>query len=299
LLTAVNEQGCSLYFAPLWQTCHDVGHKKSKEVTKLKIAALRLTLVCVSFIIMGLILTGQSSAKLDLKTAAGIWLLDEGKGEVAGDLSENGNDGTLQGCEWVKGKFGSALSLNGANDRVVVPDADSLDLPKAWSITAWVFVNKSENGYGHIVGKRSGAGTNYCFRTSSNGAGWESYFSLGGWKGAWGIGTVKKDVWLHMTTTYDGTNTITIYENGTEIGSAAVGVPPPADTSEVHLGGWQDNTSELLDGILDEVAIFSIVLSEDDMQTLMTKGLEGGLGFTPVKPSGKLTTTWGSIKRAD
>jgi len=242
---------------------------------------------------MGLILTGQSFAKLDLETAAGIWLLDEGKGDDAKDSSGNGNDGTIQGAEWVDGKFSKALSFDGTDDRVVIPDADSLDLPKAWTITAWVFVNKSENAYGHIVGKRSGAGTNYAFRTSSVGTGWESYFSRGGWQGAWGIGTVKKGVWLYMTTTYDGTNTITIYENGTEIGSAAVGVPPPADTSEVHLGGWQDNTSELIDGILDEVAIFSTVLTEDDMQTLMTKGLGG----TPVEPSGKLTAIWGRIKQ--
>ena len=262
----------------------------------MKSAVPRLTLVCISLFIVGLILTGQSFAKLDLKTAAGIWLLDEGKGDVAGDLSGNGNDGTLEGPKWVKGQVGTALSLNGSSDRVVIPDADSLDLQEAWTITAWVYVNKSENAYGHIVGKRSGAGTNYAFRTSNVGTGWESYFSLGGWKGAWAIGEVKKDVWLYMTATYDGKDAITIYENGAAIGSAAVGPPPPADTSEVHLGGWTANASELLDGILDEVAIFSVAITEDDMEDLMTNGIERALRITAVDRSGKITSTWAAIK---
>jgi len=262
----------------------------------MKTVITRITLVCISLIIVGLILTGPSSAKLDLKTVAGIWLLDEGKGDTAKDSSGNGNDGTLQGPKWVKGQVGTALSLNGSSDRVVIPDADSLDLPEAWTITAWVFVNKSENGYGHIMGKRSGAGTNYAFRTSSVGTGWESYFSRGGWQGAWGVGAVKKGVWLYMTATYDGKDTINIYEDGVRIGGAAVGGPPPMDTSEVHLGGWQANTSELIDGILDEVALFGVAITEDDMENLMTKGVERALGITPVEPSGKLSITWADIK---
>ena len=158
----------------------------------------KLTLVCISLIVIGLILTGQSFAKLDLKNAAGIWLLDEGTGDMAYDSSGNGNDGTILGPEWVKGQMSSALSFDGVDDRVVIPDADSLDLLEAWTITAWVFVNSSETAYGHIMGKRSGAGTNYAFRTSNVGTGWESYFSRGGWQGAWGVGAVKKGVWLDI-----------------------------------------------------------------------------------------------------
>ena len=38
-----------------------------------------------------------ANARIDAQTAAGIWLFDEGKGDVAGDLSGNENHGTLQG----------------------------------------------------------------------------------------------------------------------------------------------------------------------------------------------------------
>ncbi|MCY4566802.1 MAG: hypothetical protein OXD49_00715, partial [Candidatus Poribacteria bacterium] len=166
----------------------------------------------------------------------------------------------------------------------------------AWSITSWVYVNKSEGGYGHILGKRPAAGTvaNYAFRTSSTGTGWEAYFANGGWKGAWNQSQVKKDEWLYMTATYDAKDTIKIYENAEEIGSVGgMGKPAPRNDTDVNIGGWTNNTSETLDGILYEVAIFASVLEQEDIEELMEKGM---LTLLPVEPADKLATTWGSIK---
>ena len=99
-----------------------------------------------------------------------------------------------------------------------------------------------------------------------------------------------------MTATYDGENTIQIYENGVAIGQADVGKPPPQSDAEVHIGGWQDNTSELLDGLLDEVAIFNVALSPADMKALMKKGFEAIGNTTNVAPMNKLATSWADIK---
>ena len=161
-------------------------------------------------------------------------------------------------------------ALNGQDDRVIIADSDSLYLEKAWTITAWVFVNGTENGFGHILGKRPASGTvaNYAFRTSGNGTGWEAYYSRGGWKGAWNQGTVKKDEWLYMTATYDGEDTIKIYENGAEIGSVGGhGGPAPRNDTDVNIGGWTNNQSETLDGMLYDVALFDVVLSEEDINS--------------------------------
>ena len=238
----------------------------------------------------------QVDAAIDPDTAMAIWLLDEGDGTEINDSSGNNNHGELQGGQWVDGPSGPALSLNGQNDRVIVPDSDSLYAAEGWTITAWVFVNSAETGFGHIVGKRhaSTAVANYAFRVSGNGAHWEAYYSRGGWKGGWNQGTVKKDTWLYMTATYDGLDTIKLYENGTEFSSTnGYGGPAPRDTEEVNIGGWTNNTSETLNGKLYDVAIFNVALSAEDINTLMDKGLAGVL---PVEPKDKLATTWGSIK---
>ena len=257
---------------------------------------MKSIIVCLAIITISLTFTVQTYAELDFETARGIWLLDEGRGDVINDISGNDNHGELQGGKWVKGPDGPALSLNGVNDRVIIPDSDSLYLEKAWTITAWTFVDKAENGYGHILGKRPAAGTvaNYAFRTSANGSGWEAYFARDGWRGAWGQGNVKKDTWLYMTAIYDGKDNITIYENAEEIGSVGgMGKPGPQNDTDVNIGGWTNNTSETLNGMLYEVAIFDAVLEVEDISALMEKGLSTLL---PVEPSDKLATTWASIK---
>ncbi len=260
-------------------------------------------LFCVGFFIFSLIFVTLSNAKIDIKTAAGIWLLNEKDGAEIVDLSKNGNNGKATvTAKHVAGKFGTALSFNGSSDRVVVPDADSLDLQGAWTITAWVYVNKTEVSYGHILGKRNDAvanDANYAFRINNTGVGWETYFRKdNAWMGIWGIGSVKKEEWVYMTAVYDGKNMATIYENSVQIGTGAAGAAPPAGQAEVHIGGWQNNTSELLDGKLDEVALFGAALTIDDIQNLMENGLEKSLGILPVDRLGKMATEWGSIKSA-
>ena len=262
----------------------------------MKKSTILLAIVSISLFAIAFAFTLQIDAAIEPGSAMAIWLLNEGAGNTINDSSGNDNHGELQGGKWVDGPSGPALSLNGVNDRVIVPDSDSLYADKAWTITAWVFVNTAETGYGHIVGKRHPTITvaNYAFRTSSNGAGWDAYYSRGDWKGTWGQGSVTKDTWLYMTATYDGVDTIKIYENGTEFTSVGgFGGPATRDTSEVHIGGWTNSTTETLNGMLYDVAIFSVALSEEDIKELMDKGLAGLL---PVEPAGKLAITWGSIK---
>ena len=47
-------------------------------------------------------------------------------------------------------------------------------------------------------------------------------------------------------------------------------------------------------GLFDEVAIFNVDLSEDQIKAIMDNGLQAALG---VDPQGKLATSWGMIKK--
>ena len=80
---------------------------------------------------------------------------------------------------------------------------------------------------------------------------------------------------------------------------AYLGVGKP-DFSQQHDGGsiwltrWKGGVGWDFVGVLDEVAIFNTALGEDDLNTIMEKGLEKALSVSPV---GRLTTTWGNIRR--
>ena len=259
---------------------------------------MKATLLCISLIITNLVLVTQIGAKIDLETAMGIWLFDENKGAVATDISGNNNHGQIQFAEWVTGKFGKALKFNGLTSRVVIADSESLYAKKAWTITSWIKVHPSLGGLGYILvkgflGEGDETGINYGLRTS--GLAWDAFFMEGGaWKGAFNKGKVKGGKWVYMTATYDGVNEIRVYKNGEVIGSSERGKPPPQDNSEVNIGGMAGQKLSLFRGLLDEVALFSVVLRKDDMRNLMKNGVRRTM--LDVAPLNKLATSWGAIK---
>ena len=96
-----------------------------------------MRLVCCSIIVMSLALTIVSEAEVNLDTAVGIWLLDEGAGQVAKDSSANGNDGELiKKPKWVDGKLGKSLEFDGTN-YINCGHDESFNLTDEISIIAW------------------------------------------------------------------------------------------------------------------------------------------------------------------
>lgn len=93
----------------------------------MKSIVIRLIIVCIALVIV----EGISYAKVDPGSIVGVWLLDEGRGDVVKDLSENKNDGKIVGAKWVDGKFGTALEFDGAS-HVEIPASASTDNLRGW-----------------------------------------------------------------------------------------------------------------------------------------------------------------------
>ena len=51
-------------------------------------------------------------------------------------------------------------------------------------------------------------------------------------------------------------------------------------------------------GVIDEVAIFNSILSEDDLQSIMERGLVKILGAESVLPTNLMTITWAELKNS-
>lgn len=253
----------------------------------------RLTLACISLIFFWLILTVQGYAIIDPQTAVGIWLFDEGEGDVAKDSSDNGNDGKLvNDPEWVEGKFGKALKFDGEDDYVDCGTDDSLN-PTPITILVWVLVEERSSGQRSILVRRDYAGANaYQFINWPADAG-KVRFSF--WTGNSEKAVDTEDViplkeWCHVATTYDGKEA-KIYFNGVESGTADVsGDIDVVKNVKTTIGASNQGKSESFLGIIDEVAVFNVALTENDINQIMTKG------FSAVSPSGKLATAWGKIK---
>ena len=82
--------------------------------------------------------------------------------------------------------------------------------------------------------------------------------------------------------------------NGTDDGHFDASGSIPSTTNSVNMGKRVEGGDYNFLGAIDEVAIFNVVLTEDEINDIMTKGL----GITAVSSSGKLATRWGRIKSA-
>jgi hypothetical protein len=268
----------------------------------MKTTVARLTLVCVSIIIISLILAGISDAKIDPKTIVGAWLFDEGSGTTAKDSSENKNDGTLMsGPKWVNGKFGKALEFDGKATYVEVPENKTLDLTDEVTMMCWYFwggVSPVDGGWQTFVSKGPMSGTNENWALFINDASLYFHFITTPNGARTNINSpnnvVEKGKWQFVAGTYDGKN-VRIYLDGKKIQESPMSGKMTPNGSNLRIGHREAAAHYWL-GTLDEVGVFNKALTEDQVNDIMQNGLGKALGLTAVSASGKLTSTWASIK---
>jgi len=95
---------------------------------------------------------GSMASFTTLGWEMGIWHFNESTGTIAYDSSGRGNDGTLKPDavnrpQWVTGINENALSFDGIDDYVEVPDDTTLDLTDAISIEAWMKPLENSEGF--------------------------------------------------------------------------------------------------------------------------------------------------------
>ncbi len=254
------------------------------------------SLVCIFIltILLGCLLPQVSSAKIDPETAAGVWLFDEGAGSDAMDSSGKDNHGKITGAKWKDGKFGDGLEFGGAQ-WVTIESTQDLQLGDEHTMMAWFFATDITQ-HRMIISKDA----EYLLRIDVPGEGnkMSTFVNIGGWEPRASAGVPKEDTWTHIATTYEraaNNDHVILYVNGVRAGSSSRPGKGVGNANAVDIGKWGGGSYFV--GILDEVAIFKSVLTEDDLQTIMEHGLDKTLGgIAAVSASNKLTTTWGVIK---
>ena len=260
---------------------------------------VKLSIVCVSLMLVSLMFTSIGNAKIDIETCVGMWLFDEGKGDVAKDSSGNGNDGVLKNDpEWGKGKIGSALKFDGKDDYVEVPDSSSLDVSTEVSISLWAYINHLGTSSGDdviidkMVSDPKGPFEILFFSASEL----EGRFTLAsGTTIRLGAGLTPPDKsWHHYASTFQSGEQKLYFDGKAVASNSATGTLIQNDLP-IHIGkGVERNYN--FDGIIDEAGIFSVALSEAEIREIMSKGFQNILN---VSPRGKLATAWGALKSDD
>ena len=257
----------------------------------------RISILFGMFALIIVILANPAYA-VNLESAVAIWLFDEEDDEVIVDSSGNGNDGTLMnGTKWVNdGKFGGALQFDGMDDHVEVPASESLEMGESdLTLSFWFKTSSSEFQRPLTKGAVDTAREGYasfmrddvlCAQLSDGKARQHIPGKIKVTDGAWHFGTI---VWERNATTR-------IYVDGqldVEQATSYQGEEITKETVPVIMGKKSIDSAQYFDGLLDEIAIFKEALTEDEIESVM-QGLASLI--IAVEPSGKLTTTWASIK---
>ncbi len=253
----------------------------------------------ISSLVLGLILIvahpGEAVREGDLVLYLSF---DEGKGDTAKDASEHKNDGTLHKAEWVKGKHGSAVEFSGApGGWVEVPDAPSLDLTEQVTLMCWVYPTQFTDEWFRIIVKTWAGDT----------APWMVYgfYEQGGSNGKVGFiisvdkGQEKRcgngpspqlppDTWTHLAATYDGNVMKLYYDGDLKVEANAKGAIDHNDVP-VSIGKNSEGNREHYTGLIDDVAIWSVALTEDEINTAMDQVFD-------VDVRGKLPVRWADLK---
>jgi hypothetical protein len=186
----------------------------------------------------------------------GEWHADEGTGTTLIDSSGNGRNGTISGATWVAGRVGQALNFTGAG----VANLGDLDSPGSFTLMAWMQTRSLYSGTcGSLVMKAFDYGFEICGANL-----WARIASGGSWSAQLSLPMTSADLntWKHVAMSYDGT-TLRLYVGGVLVGSAA---GAHTTTNNPLLFGRWTPASEYWNGLIDEVRLYSRVLSQAEIQ---------------------------------
>jgi hypothetical protein len=188
---------------------------------------------------------------------------DEPTGTTTTDASGRGNTGTIAGAAvrtTATAKYGGAITFDGVNDMVSVPDANSLDLTNAMTLEAWVRPTALSN-YRTVLIKETAGNLVYALYASSTFGG-SGVQRPSAWIFADGLGpttALPVNAWSHIATTYDRANW-RFYVNGVQVATRAYTPAIQASTGALRIGG-NNIWGEWFGGQIDEVRVYDRALS--------------------------------------
>jgi len=235
---------------------------------------------CVAFTLVSLLCMAPSSAQIDSESMVGVWLLNEGAGNLAKDSSGHGYDADLkESPSWVAGRYGSALQFQGSSYLEIRNSTEDLAFggTSPFTITAWV---KNQGG-GTLMAKFNG-GIVGAYIVTINGDGTVSFHrEVAPWAYA-GTAALPNDDFGHVAVTYDGA-VMKIYVNGQLDAQQDRGAQNTDTVTPVLIGAQftNDAPSGFFYGVLDEVALFNVALTEAQIQEAM-KGLASSKAVSPI-----------------
>jgi hypothetical protein len=198
-----------------------------------------------------------------------VWSFDEGTGQEARDASGR-HAATIRGqAEWVEGRTGSALRLDGAT-AVVISGADRIDTQESFTWCAWIRTERDGTLLAR-AGRDEWEQGGKAFFVRDGRLGFDV-----GWVGFVGAqrAPVADGRWHHVAVTvrsWGGRSAVSLYVDGEAVGGGELAAGPLDDSGlPLQIGYTNDDfpAEPGLAGEIDDVRHYPYVLGQDALERL-------------------------------
>ena len=213
---------------------------------------------------------GQSREGILSGTWTGVHAVDVFTAQVEGSPDVFSRRGIVQADHGTDAGF--ALSLDGNDDFVEVPDANALDVTDNFTLAAWV--KPSAGASGHILSHDAiGSDTDGAFNVSV--AGTTLSYETNNQGGLSASDALDAGEWNHVAITRSsaGSPNTRLYVNGALV--ALADVQAPSAVSAPVLIGRRGLADSFLEGLVDEVTVWNVALGQGDILSRMVTPLTG------------------------
>jgi hypothetical protein len=198
---------------------------------------------------------------------------EEASGATAVDALGHRNGAIVGGAtRTASGRFGKALTLDGASGMVTVPDDSTLRLSSGMTLEAWVrpsalssassILTKDQTGgfsYSLLANTAANVPSANVFTTSALAAAGPASLALG--------------TWTHVAETWDGAS-VKLFIDGAEVASQPTTGSLAVNAGQLKIGG-SSTAGQFFNGLVDEVRVFSRARTASEIGADMN---------TPVSP---------------
>ncbi len=168
------------------------------------------------------------------------------------------------------------VNFDGLDDQITIADAPALNPTTAITVEAWINAAAWKNSIsdGTILAKDIDApNRGYVLRCGNNGSIEFMISDNGSWKSAASPSVMLTDRWYHIAGVFDGSNVL-LYINGEMIArtpASSISVSP----TDIYIGEDPTWSGRTFKGAIDEVRIWNIARTQNDIQSNMTASLSG------------------------
>lgn len=192
---------------------------------------------------------------------------DEGNGNVVYDTSGNGLNGTQMGAAWVGGRWGNALSFNGAAGQVTIPHGEWLNLGATMTLSLWLKTAVIPNNWVRLLGKSdtSCANRNYGIWVEPGTGKVLFQIEAAEWLHLLSDIAVTDNQWHRIDATYDGAIARLVID-GEIRAEQAYSQIPVLSNGPLTIGGGCALSP--VNGTIDEVRIYGRALAPENLPLL-------------------------------